>query len=277
MNRFQHSSSVSASSRSGAADSDPNRTVTRDHNHVHLHGASLARQRGSRHHQCRCERQRHGRHRPHGHEGWRRQHHVGDGELSDQRHGISGRDRGDRRSYPQRGSGSNAGVYVNVGLASGELALTNGSGSITKNGINVPADRAAAILSNPAGHYFNVHTSLNPDGAIRGQLSGAARSSIRARRFRISAHVLLITRPTVTRSPGPRGADELSGLSNLERHLTVHDQSPALNASRTSISCGKGLDALVCGGRAESFLSRVAGLPVARTATPPSLRTREKR
>jgi len=47
--------------------------------------------------------------------------------------------------------------------------LTNGSGSVTKNGINVPADRATAILSNPAGHYFNVHTALNVNGAIRGQ------------------------------------------------------------------------------------------------------------
>ena len=73
-------------------------------------------------------------------------------------------------------AGGNAGVYVNVGLASGELAITNGSGSIAKNGINVPADRAAAILSNPAGHYFNVHTALNPDGAIRGQLAGGGAS-----------------------------------------------------------------------------------------------------
>ena len=68
-------------------------------------------------------------------------------------------------------AGSNAGVFVNAGLSSGELAITNGSGSITKNGINVPADRAAAILNNRAAHYFNVHTALNPDGAIRGQLS----------------------------------------------------------------------------------------------------------
>ena len=69
-------------------------------------------------------------------------------------------------------AGTNAGVAVNAGLSSGELALTNGSGSITKNGISVSSDRAAAILSNPAGHYFNVHTALNPDGAIRGQLAG---------------------------------------------------------------------------------------------------------
>jgi len=68
-------------------------------------------------------------------------------------------------------AGANAGITVDVGLTSGELAITNGSGSITKNGINVPADRAAAMLSNRAGHYLNVHTALNPDGAIRGQLS----------------------------------------------------------------------------------------------------------
>ena len=69
-------------------------------------------------------------------------------------------------------AGSNAGVYVNTALASGEMVITDGSGSITKNGVNVPSDRAAAILSNPAGHYFNVHTALNPSGAIRGQLAG---------------------------------------------------------------------------------------------------------
>jgi hypothetical protein len=68
--------------------------------------------------------------------------------------------------------GTNAGVYVNTTLTSGELTLTNGAGSVTKSGINVPADRAAAILANPSGHYFNVHTALNTAGAIRGQLSG---------------------------------------------------------------------------------------------------------
>ena len=69
-------------------------------------------------------------------------------------------------------AGANGGVFVATGLTSGELTLVDGSGSVTKNGINVPADRAAAILNNPAGHYFNVHTALNPDGAIRGQLAG---------------------------------------------------------------------------------------------------------
>ena len=69
-------------------------------------------------------------------------------------------------------AGANGSIVVNAGLTSGELALVNGSGSVTKTGINVPTDRAAAILNNPSAHYFNVHTALNPDGAIRGQLAG---------------------------------------------------------------------------------------------------------
>jgi hypothetical protein len=68
-------------------------------------------------------------------------------------------------------AGANGGVVINTTLTAGNLALTNGAGSVARNNINVPADRAAAILNNPAGHYFNVHTALNPDGAIRGQLS----------------------------------------------------------------------------------------------------------
>jgi hypothetical protein len=69
-------------------------------------------------------------------------------------------------------AGANAAIVVDAALTSGELTLTNGSGSITKNGISIPADRAAAILTNPSAHYFNVHTALNPDGTIRGQLAG---------------------------------------------------------------------------------------------------------
>jgi CHRD domain len=72
--------------------------------------------------------------------------------------------------------GTNAGVYVSAGLASGELPIVNGGGSVTKNGINVPSDRAAAILGNPSGHYFNVHTALNPAGAMRGQLTAGVTS-----------------------------------------------------------------------------------------------------
>jgi hypothetical protein len=71
-------------------------------------------------------------------------------------------------------AGANGGIFVDTTLAPGDLVVTNGSGTATKNGINLPPDRAAALLLNPAGHYFNVHTALNPDGAIRGQLSAPA-------------------------------------------------------------------------------------------------------
>ena len=58
------------------------------------------------------------------------------------------------------------------------MVITNGSGSIAKNGIDVPADKAAAILSSPGGYYFNVHSALNPSGAIRGQLGAGGGGSV---------------------------------------------------------------------------------------------------
>ena len=67
-------------------------------------------------------------------------------------------------------AGVNAGVLVGQ-FASGEFSLTNGAGSLTKTAITVGATDAQGMLDNPAGHYFNVHTSLNPGGAIRGQLT----------------------------------------------------------------------------------------------------------
>jgi hypothetical protein len=33
------------------------------------------------------------------------------------------------------------------------------------------AANAQAIVANPAGFYFNVHTPVNPGGAARGQLA----------------------------------------------------------------------------------------------------------
>jgi len=71
----------------------------------------------------------------------------------------------------QAPAGSNAGVLVNTGLAAGEVTLTNGAGGFTKTGVNITPANAQAIIDGPAGFYFNVHTSLNPSGAIRGQLT----------------------------------------------------------------------------------------------------------
>jgi hypothetical protein len=66
--------------------------------------------------------------------------------------------------------GVNGGIVVNTTVAAGQVALTNGVGSFSRTGIAVTAANAQAIVNNPAGYYFNVHTSRNPGGVIRGQL-----------------------------------------------------------------------------------------------------------
>jgi hypothetical protein len=70
-------------------------------------------------------------------------------------------------------AGANGGVFVNVGLADGEVTFPSGSGSFTKRGIALTVDQANAILANPAGFYLNIHTARNPDGVARGQLTRA--------------------------------------------------------------------------------------------------------
>ena len=61
-------------------------------------------------------------------------------------------------------------VIVNTGIAQGQVGLTNGVGSFTVNGISVTAANAQAIINNPAGHYFNVHSQAFTGGVVRGQL-----------------------------------------------------------------------------------------------------------
>ncbi len=61
-------------------------------------------------------------------------------------------------------------VLVNTTVNPGEVVLTNGAGSFTRTGITMSAATAQSIIDNPAGFYFNVHTTLNPGGVMRGQL-----------------------------------------------------------------------------------------------------------
>ncbi|HKY20197.1 MAG TPA: CHRD domain-containing protein [Vicinamibacterales bacterium] len=73
-------------------------------------------------------------------------------------------------------AGTNSGIVVGVPLIpTTDTVLTTGQASITKTGLtaNVAANAASvaqSIFNNPGGNYFNVHTTLNPGGAIRGQL-----------------------------------------------------------------------------------------------------------
>ncbi len=70
----------------------------------------------------------------------------------------------------------NAGVVVGLPLTTSDTAVPTGQGSMTKTGLSStsatvsPAAVAQGIFNNPAGNYFNVHTTINTGGAIRGQL-----------------------------------------------------------------------------------------------------------
>ena len=74
-------------------------------------------------------------------------------------------------------AGTNSGIVVDMPLTAGtDTPLTTGQATITKTGAprltgtNTVASIAQGIWDNPGGNYFNVHTSTNPGGAIRGQL-----------------------------------------------------------------------------------------------------------
>ena len=74
------------------------------------------------------------------------------------------------------GAGTNAAVVVGLPLTSTDTSVPTGQGSLTKTNLPststtvTPAAVAQGIFNNPAGNYFNVHTTLNTGGAIRGQL-----------------------------------------------------------------------------------------------------------
>jgi hypothetical protein len=68
-------------------------------------------------------------------------------------------------------AGVNGGVALGAGITSGEVVLSAaGAGGFTKTGITMDPALAQAIINNPAGYYFNVHSALNPPGFARGQL-----------------------------------------------------------------------------------------------------------
>jgi hypothetical protein len=73
-------------------------------------------------------------------------------------------------------AGVNSGVVVGVTLTpTTDTVLATGQSTIVKTGMTAQVAANAAtvaqnIFNNPAGNYFNVHTSINGGGAIRGQL-----------------------------------------------------------------------------------------------------------
>ena len=70
-------------------------------------------------------------------------------------------------------AGITGNVVVNSGLTATTAVVMNSAGAGTFTAANLaitPVDVANRILANPAGFYFNVHSTLNPNGVARGQL-----------------------------------------------------------------------------------------------------------
>lgn len=67
-------------------------------------------------------------------------------------------------------AGVNGGSVVTLGLALGEVILVNGGGSFNKTGITLTAGQVNAIIGDPAGFYFDLHSAKHLDGLARGQL-----------------------------------------------------------------------------------------------------------
>jgi hypothetical protein len=59
-------------------------------------------------------------------------------------------------------------VYVGF-IPPGGVPTAGGAAGYTVT-MNATGDQLTAIMNNPAGYYFNVHTQQNPNGVMRGQL-----------------------------------------------------------------------------------------------------------
>jgi len=73
------------------------------------------------------------------------------------------------------GAGVAGGVHINTGLSpTNSIALPDGrlnTHLITTTATATELGRMQAILDNPGGYYFNLHSPLNPGGVVRGQLT----------------------------------------------------------------------------------------------------------
>src|SRR5262245_6899599 len=70
----------------------------------------------------------------------------------------------------QAAAGQSGNVVVSTTLSPGDVTLNGGNGSFNRSGIAVTPDIASQLMTNPAGFYFNIHSTLNPGGVARGQL-----------------------------------------------------------------------------------------------------------
>lgn len=63
-------------------------------------------------------------------------------------------------------------VVINTNLSAVSPIVTdaNGAGTLNATNIAIPQADATSLVASPSSFYFDVHTTLNATGAIRGQL-----------------------------------------------------------------------------------------------------------
>jgi hypothetical protein len=61
-------------------------------------------------------------------------------------------------------------VRISTNITAGQVVLATGAGSFSAVNSSVDPALAQAVINNPAGYYFNVHSTQNPGGAARGPL-----------------------------------------------------------------------------------------------------------
>jgi hypothetical protein len=69
------------------------------------------------------------------------------------------------------GAGVRGPVFVDTGLSAANEIRIGAAGTINFERLTITQSEAAAVLANPAGHYFNMHSAANPIGVVRGQLA----------------------------------------------------------------------------------------------------------
>jgi hypothetical protein len=68
-------------------------------------------------------------------------------------------------------AGTNGPVRVDSLISpASPVPVVNGGAVFSRSNLPGPADVVTRLLANPAGFYFNIHSTLNPGGVVRGQL-----------------------------------------------------------------------------------------------------------
>ena len=70
----------------------------------------------------------------------------------------------------QGAKGTNGSVVIGAVLSANDSADSDGVGNITSVVTGTSPATLQAILDNPRGYYVNLHTSANPNGALREQM-----------------------------------------------------------------------------------------------------------